>query len=331
MILRLFKSNQPYVLIFLPLIALIFWGYAFFNYSGTEVQYGGPLFNYLLSLTAHSNWLSSLISLIVVLLSAIILNGLYNQHEFTDRGNYLPALLFLFFNSFYIALVGLTPIQFANLFILLVLRRILLMYHQNSVFSELYDSGALLGMASLFYPPILITFPFIWTALIILRPFFWREWILPVLGVITPYIFVFAYYFWVDKSFEWQQFFQVESFTSPDDLEGYLIFKWIFGGLMLFITVAGLILFLTKMSTSTINRKNKKQIFLSASFFLLLCFLYTSFLPGPSRTEIALLSIPLAVFASVYFFSASRAILASIIFYLWLIALLLNFYWTWLF
>src|SRR3546814_3907016 len=59
--------------------------------------------------------------------------------------------------------------------------------------------GLAVGAGSLFYYPFLLIFPVTWFSLIIFRPFAWREWISPVIGLTVPYIFAFTWLMYTDN------------------------------------------------------------------------------------------------------------------------------------
>jgi hypothetical protein len=73
--------------------------------------------------------------------------------------------------------------------------RILSTYKTERISLHFLDAGLLISLASLFFLPAIVFFLFLLAALILLRPFIWREWTYAVLGLISPYLFLASVYY----------------------------------------------------------------------------------------------------------------------------------------
>lgn len=319
MFLRLYQSNQPFVLLFLPLIGMVFWLPSFINPLPLIVTEGrGPLFDILAQFVSFSPFLSTLIAYFLVLAIVLLTNKIYNDQQFTDRQNYLPALSLLVLMSASEDLCRLHPVQPCLLFILLALKRIFSMYRQLFVGSAAFDTGFLFSIAVLFYPPAWAVLPFIWVSLVVLRAFNWREWIIPILGILTPVFLTLSIGFIFEKNFQWEKQLVYKNAIVPATAD-------IFGGVylvstLLAITLAGsgFLKFIRSLSSTTMHKRNIKQVFLILALFLLVAFVNAAFL-DQRPNQICLLLIPLAIWMSIYLQEAKKQWLAKSLYYAWLI------------
>ena len=62
-----------------------------------------------------------------------------------------------------------------------------------------FDAALMLSLGSLFYFPTILLLPLVWVALNDFRPFQWREWAMPFIGVALPYLYLATWYFWNDE------------------------------------------------------------------------------------------------------------------------------------
>ena len=196
MFIRFFKSNNASALLFLPLIAVVIWVFGFIHPIILPVKHSMPLYELMAGIFVSIPWLSTLIGLILVIGEAFLLNFIVNENEVLEKQNYLPALFYIVFMSNNDAMLTLHPLLFGNLFILFALHKLLSSYRKDNAFSQAFDAGFLISIATLFYFPFVVFLPLLGVGLIIMRPFNWREWIISFLGASIPYLFVITFYFW---------------------------------------------------------------------------------------------------------------------------------------
>ena len=326
MILRLYRSNQPLVLFFLPLFALLFWISAFFHNSPVPPQFlSGPLFDLLIYATGGFVWIQTLIGLSLVVINAILLNNIYNDFNFTDRANYLPSLIYVFFSSFTPEFCQLHPGLPGLLFLIIALRRIMAMYRQSFAGSETFDAGLYLGIATLFYPALWIVLPAIWVSLLILRAFHWREWLLPLLGIAVAFGLSEGLLYLFGIHSNWTHLFSYKAWSFPTAEEYSTSAYWMILFLTLLLAFGGVYRFVQSLSATTMHRRNLKQVFLVVSVFLIFAYINAAFLDQQAY-QASLLAIPFAVWIAFYVHQSKRQWLAAFLFYAWLIFAVLFYY-----
>ena len=181
MLAHLFRSNRPAILVGLVvLVPLLVPGYLVRPVAPAgQVM---PLYGAFRSLLGDAPWAIGIATLLLVAFLAIQVTGLSNASDLMDRRNHLPALLFpLLFAAFDRSAV-LDPALTGMPFVLWSLRRTWSLTNRSDARAQLFDSGLLMGIAALFYLPYLFLVVVLWASVSVIRPFDWREYVLPLLG-----------------------------------------------------------------------------------------------------------------------------------------------------
>lgn len=63
----------------------------------------------------------------------------------------------------------------------------------------MFDLGMVIAIATIVYFPSVLFLLSLWVALIIFRPFNWREWVAVLIGYLVITFFLAVYYFWNDQ------------------------------------------------------------------------------------------------------------------------------------
>lgn len=127
-----------------------------------------------------------IVSLLVILIGALFLNFLTIGQEITAKTNYLPSFFYILFAFSSSSGNSIEPILVANLFVLPSLYFLMNSYREEQALSEFFKAGLFMGLSSFFYIHYLYIFPICMVALIILRPFNWREWVVLIIGLLIP-------------------------------------------------------------------------------------------------------------------------------------------------
>jgi hypothetical protein len=326
MLTGVFGSNRPIVLFTLLLPAIAVAALALRYASATPAHLAGPAYDLLFEPINRMPWLSVSLGLLVLFTGALLLNSIFNEHEFADKENHLPALVYFGFGISSLTWVYFNPIFLANVFLLLAVRRLFRIYRIGNATGMLYDAGFFMAMAILVYPPLALCIPFLWVGMVQLRSATFREWLVPALGLATIGLYIAAAYWWygvVPSLEEFTDFGGRFSFGADLDAAGGHWLLWLLAGTLL-VVVPGMAIFVVGMASSTVHRKNTKRAFLWLSVFLVAVFIYTAFLRRPDLAISGLLAVPIAVFASRIFAAEKRKALVSLIFYVWLVLVIVR-------
>lgn len=317
----LFNSNRPVVLLALLLPAAGAAALAALYQTPPTVALAGPLYDLLFAKANESLWLSAFLGVGVVFVGAVLLNSIFNEHEFADRTNYLPAFVYFIFGVSSLEWVFLNPVFIANVLLMLSLRRLLRISRVSNATGMLFDSGIFIALAVLVYPLIAFAIPFLWIGMTILRSVSFREWLLPALGIATVAFYAVAAYWWFEIEPALDEFYDLQhQFTFGGNGKGLERSSQLwFLGVSVLPFLLGLGRFIRGMGISTVHRKNTKRVFLWLSFFLFAVMLYAGFLVLNDHISIGLIGMPLAVFSSLYFSTDRRRWLVDLMFFVWII------------
>ncbi len=145
--------------------------------------------------------------LLLFLVSAFLINSTAARHRLTGRNSYLTAFFFILAGSATGQLTQWNGFLAAAFFFFLFYRKTFALQNNPQAISGAFDAGLFLGLASLFFSPILLLLPFVWMALIIYQTSQWRPYFTVIVGMALPWFFVFSGYFWFNKTDEFQHLF----------------------------------------------------------------------------------------------------------------------------
>jgi hypothetical protein len=321
MFVQFFKSNNASAYIFIPLIAIALWVFGYIHpVDIPPIKHAMPLYE-LVVRPFSTGWLNITIALILVIAEAFLLNQIVNQNEVLTRPSFLPALLYIIFMSSNKAMLVLHPLIFSNFFLLLAINRLLDSYRKDKAYSQFFDAGFLIAIATLFYFPSIVFFPLLGSALIILRPFNWREWIISFTGSFIPYLLIGTVYFLRD-SLDYLLVDKMLFYFSKQLHFGTLSNSFYFtNSIQLGILIlAGARLF-TGLNSGP--QKTKKGIVLLI-WFLLAGIASIAITQEVSTSCFAALAISASVFYAHYFMNLKRSWLAEVLFLLFLGSIIIN-------
>lgn len=189
---RLFLGNRVGVLLLLPFLVIAF------HYIHWVTG------NHLDHLSDFGLWgelsfspLSSYVwSGVFILTNAILLNYLYNSHQFLDKNSYLTSLLYLVAMSYYDAFYHFDYVLCVHFLFIMLLTQFFELKQQVDGRKYVFNAFVFIGIASTLQPLLLFFIPFFIFSLLIFRPFSFREFTLATIGFIVPFVYCFTYLWW---------------------------------------------------------------------------------------------------------------------------------------
>ena len=182
MLVQLFRSNRPAVLLILLVLVPGLFGKSWAMSMGTHAP-AMPLYAILHGALAHGPVLPWLVGVVLVGTIAVQATWFANEAGLVDQRTYLPALLF----PLLIGALGrpglLDPALMGMPLVLLAMRDVFAMGTGPGVLGRLFDAGALLGIATLFHLPYAFLVVVVLGTVSVTRPFAWREYVVPLLGI----------------------------------------------------------------------------------------------------------------------------------------------------
>jgi hypothetical protein len=268
------------------------------------------------------NWIYQSVVFILVVLFAFYIKDIFTRHQLNHHLNFLPSLLF-------IALFNFTqPFQYQliailNLFLIAFTYSYLLQsFEDHNPNNNYFGAAILISLSSFLGYGNVFMITLVWISFFVFQNYNWRYLPITLIGLVTPYIFLFSYLFWYDFLFlaesEWK--FIVSSFLTlniPKDLF-YLI---IFGLLSLFLLLS-LMKIIPETAGKIISIRKKTSLTLWFLFIGLIAF----FLGGQSSGS-QLYLIPLVGVVGYYLRTIKkRKIFFDIVLTVFILLLLANKY-----
>lgn len=184
---KIFFGNRSGVLLIIPVIVACF--VLCNTFTGYHSMQGDAQFGFWGNLIPEWSLFSQLGAPILVVISAIIINLIFNRNAFFERNNFLPALLYVVGMSFFYGFYYLTGYSVATIFVVLALLQLYRLDQNADGRRTVFNAAFLLGVGTTFYPFLIVVLPFMFWMIWVLRPFVFRESALAVIGFIIPMIY----------------------------------------------------------------------------------------------------------------------------------------------
>lgn len=141
----------------------------------------------------------SVITFGLLFLQAVMINGFANNQRLFPRPNYLTGMAYLLITSLFLDFQRLSsPLILSTLLIWLWLK-LAALQGTNSPKSSMFNMGFLLGIGTYIYYPSFIFLILVVAGVFLFRPFRLSEWIIVILGLLTPFYLLFSLLYLTDN------------------------------------------------------------------------------------------------------------------------------------
>jgi hypothetical protein len=303
--LKFSKSNQPGAVIVITLLSIIFWFNPFIKDIGAQGTDGAsmPLFLVMEYLLPHHPLILKIVGFVLFLSIAFLINRLNTKFIFIPERTYLPAIIYIIIICGLITKKELLPVLPATILLLIAIERLLDSYKTESLSYNTFDAGLLLGIGSLFYFPLSYYMIFIWSALLILRQFYWREWLFTLIGYFLSYAVLYGIYYLIGRD-HGEIFRAIKTTLTYHPLPCFTKVQWAMGGyLVLLILIASRYLIKIYSGKKILPRK-AYNLFLI--IFLLSIAIFV-FVPSVSIEILIVASVSVSLLISHVFITAKKS------------------------
>lgn len=238
---------------------------------------------------------------IIVFIQALLLNYLVNFYNLLSKPTFLPALMYITISGLFAPFLTLSPPLICNFLVIWMLYKLLSFYKSNDIKSTAYDLGMIVALGSIFYLPYIYFFVVIWIALLIFRPFDWRDWTAALMGYITIFFFLAMFYYLTDHLHDFYKIWAPLGTRFPDRINiNY------YNYLLLIPVIIILILCLLKLRGNFFRsyilvRKTFQLLFFTFIIAGLAFYVKADF----RLNHFLLCAVPVAIFFSYYFLYAT--------------------------
>lgn len=195
-VLRLVRTNQPLVILFLLLYAFIVRSYVFTHPTNWTPSNSGMVSNYIYQWMGYDGFWSNIAALLLVVIQAIVVNSIVNRYKMGKETSYFPALSYILVCSAIPDFLHLSPVTLANTFYIIAISEMFRWYRKPDASAQIFNVGFWLAIGSMFYFSVGAFFILGVVALFQLRAFRVNELVILSIGLLIPYFFVGVYQFW---------------------------------------------------------------------------------------------------------------------------------------
>ena len=259
-----------------------------------------------------------LITLVLTIIQALLINTIVNRFNLVGRSSFLPALMYMTMASLMLPFLVLSPILICNFLTIWMLDKLLSIYRRAEIKSLMFDLGMIVALGSLVYFPFIVMLLLLWFSLMIFRPFNWREWVAIPIGFATVYFLLGVVYLWFDRMDAFYEIWLPLTYPFPTsihiDVYDYLVLLPVVAIMALFVITLRQNLF-------------KSVVHIRKSFQLLFCMLALAaisfYLNADWSINHFLLAVPpIAIYMTYYFSYATKRWFYESIFALLLITII---------
>jgi hypothetical protein len=194
-VLNIFRNYNPYSVIVLFLLAIflklatIIHPEAVFVASQSEVLWL-KLGAFLQTILGNSPFLITFFAVCNLFGQGIFLNAIANRHHLFPKSNYLPALTYILVTSLFKDWNFLSAALVGNWLLLFMLSSMLKLYATTDGGKQIFNIGCCISLTAMLIFPSIFFIALLLLALAILRPFKAAEWMVGLLGILTPFYFL---------------------------------------------------------------------------------------------------------------------------------------------
>jgi hypothetical protein len=247
----------------------------------------------------------------LLLVEAFIWNSFINRNTLLKQSSYFPAFFLILLSSCRISLISFYPALLASFFLVLALRRIAASYKKESALSNVFDAGLFIGIATLFYPPLVIYILFLWIAILTMRSLIWREWVAAMIGFILPFAFtITSGYLFFNNGTAWYN--KIVSLSA--NYRKHWSFTWEEWLLLLTISGIGIAstwLFINKIADNVVKAQKVWALMIWFGLFAVVSIVIS---PQRDARSMIILVLPASFIFSNYFLKVKSAIWSEFLF-----------------
>jgi hypothetical protein len=316
-----FKERSASAVFWVIIISIVLHAFFLVTPPAIAAAPGDGLLYYVLSPFSNLPPVAlSIIYFAIIIVQALRINYVMNDTRMFQKATFTTALAYILLTALLPYWSNITPALVANSFIIWLLFRIVKLNSGNQPKAHIYNIGIISGGTILLYYPALGIIPVVFIALGVTRAFRINEWLVLLLGIITPVYFWCCYLFLNDELNTVKIFTEIFHWHTINGPVKSLSVAFGAAGLLL---ISGIYGWQANSSRMVIQvRKIWSVLFLMLLFFLPGVFLIKNAWPN----ALLLACVPASAFAANAFLYSKRII--SALFFWLLVGAMVYVYWV---
>lgn len=298
---KLFSGNNPFSIILLFFLGILL---RLPQFSGlpipAAVPEDGKLYQHFLNTCFIAfgylpGW-HQILAYLLVFIQALILNGLVNNQKLFTQPTYLTAFCYLLIGSFFPEWSMLSPALLINTFMVWTWAKMTTLTLQQRPKSVAFNISFGIGICSFVYFETIYFMLLLWVAFFMFRPFQLTEWLVSIIGLLTPYYFLAVYLFVCGN---WQDFF---SWIPPQQIKlpvfTLSIHTWVAMLLLLIPLLGGWFMSMRYMPRLVVQLRKSWSLML---FYLVIALFIPIIHSGGGLQPWMLALVPVSIFHSAFY------------------------------
>jgi hypothetical protein len=257
----------------------------------------------------------------LVLVQALRLNFLFNDQRMFTKLNYLTAMVYIILTGIFAEWSNITPALVINILVIWLFAKTTRMYNSPNPKTLLFNIGLIIGMSILLYHPSTLLVLVAIFALLVVRPFNIPEWLVMLMGVITPFYFLFSFLYLTDRMHRLQRYVPEWQLNLPG-VQAPILFSITMGAIIIMLLVG--LFYWQDQSRRMLIQVRKNWAILIVMLIVMLPLPFIS--KNASLDSLLLWIIPVSPFIAKGFGTPKRMTLPNILFWILVILVVLN---TW--
>lgn len=307
-----FKDKSPAAVFGLVIVSIGVRAFFWKQSPSIVVSSNDGLIYYLLqNFSALSGNLVAVIYHMLIVIQALRLNYALNDARMFSKPAYTTALAYILLTALLPSWNNITAALVINSMMIWLIYRMIRLYNTQKPKTLVYNIGLITGCTVLLYFPSLPLALVAFFAVAFLRPFRFNEWIILLIGIITPFYFLAGWLFLNDRFYLFTDALKIFHLTiiRPANLLVTIV-TFAFAGL---VTIIGIFMWQSNNGKMVIHARKVWSIL----FIMLILLLSTVYYMRDAWPNALLLAtVPAATFVSNVFFYPKRNIGPALLFWL---------------
>lgn len=262
-----YSFSSIYISIF---FLILLWLNSFLNFNTsfqeTEVIHS-PLFNIIYNKIANLTLLKTFFAFVLFAIQVLIIISISFKHNIFDKKTFIGGFILTILSGFFY-IQKLTGVLVANVFVLIALSTFLKINTQKKSIVDIFNTGLLLSISSLFYLPYIFFLIFGIIAIIIIRSKLTKEIIVFIVAFFVIYVLFLEIIKLTKTSLNLNEIY---SFYFAPNIYNIHWKKTLFFGFPVLVFLTSNIHILSKINTKEIEKRTIFQLFFV--FFIFILFL----------------------------------------------------------
>ncbi len=273
-----FNSGHPGRYLVVLFITAILWlpsilSAGFFPLPGNEVHQG------LTGFAENYRGFTLTGCFILSFVVGVMLNQILKEYDLVNANNTTGLFLYVLFASAIPLFTSMNVFIIVNIFLVMFIQGMMQLSKEENPVVTIFNTSLYLGIASLFFPPLLYLFIIIWMAILMNRQMDLRNFLIVLTGLLLPFLFLFTWYFWNDTlGKHWQAIlYRLISIQTLNIFTSLTVFDLVIFLLLLLVLVFSILrTFFGIGETSITARRNMKLNLYLLTGLAVLVVLYSS-------------------------------------------------------